>query len=46
MRQYAADEWEVLATARQPEKSEELRKLAGAKKNLRILELEIASDEW
>lgn len=44
-RQYAADGWEVLATARQPEKSEELKKLAGAKKNVRILELDIASDE-
>ena len=45
VRQYAADEWEVLATARQPEKSEELKKLAGAKKNVRILGLEIVSDE-
>jgi NAD(P)-dependent dehydrogenase (short-subunit alcohol dehydrogenase family) len=41
-RQYAADGWEVLATARQPEKSEELKKLAGAHSKLTLHALNIA----
>ena len=45
VRQYAADGWEVLATARQPEKSEELKKLAGANSKNILVALDIVSDE-
>jgi NAD(P)-dependent dehydrogenase (short-subunit alcohol dehydrogenase family) len=44
-RQYAADGWEVIATARQLKKSEELRKLQEAHTNVKAQELDIASDE-
>ena len=44
-RQYAVDGWQVIATARQPEKSEELRKLSAAHCSLSPQELDIASDE-
>lgn len=44
-RQYAADGWEVIATARQPEKSDGLRQLKESHKNLRAYALDIASDE-
>ncbi len=43
-RQYAADGWEVIATARQPEKGEELKKLSKTQKKLRIQALDIAND--
>lgn len=42
-RQYAADGWEVLATARDPKSSEELRRLAKNKK-ASLHELDVASD--
>jgi NAD(P)-dependent dehydrogenase (short-subunit alcohol dehydrogenase family) len=44
-RQYAADGWEVLATARQPEKSEELTKLIRKYSNLILHTLDIANGE-
>ena len=44
-RQYASDGWEVIGTTRQAEKSDELRKVAGAHGNLRVQALDIASNE-
>ncbi len=44
-RQYVADGWDVMATTRQPGKSEALKKLASEHKNLRVQALEITSDE-
>jgi NAD(P)-dependent dehydrogenase (short-subunit alcohol dehydrogenase family) len=44
-RQYAADGWEVYATAREPEKSEELRELAGEHSNVKVKELDIAKKQ-
>ncbi len=45
VRQYAADGWEVLATARQPEKSEELKKLAVEHSKISLHALDIADDK-
>ncbi len=44
-RQYAADRWEVIATARQPEKSEELKKLESTHRKLQVQALDVASEE-
>ncbi|HEY4979384.1 MAG TPA: SDR family oxidoreductase [Candidatus Acidoferrum sp.] len=44
-RQYAADGWEVFGTARQPEKSEELNKLADEHSNVKLHALDITDDE-
>jgi len=44
-RQYAADGWEVFATARLPKKSAELSKLAERHSNLRVHTLNITDDE-
>lgn len=44
-RQYAADGWEVIATARQPERSEELRRLKASRTKLNVRALDIVSDE-
>ncbi len=44
-RQYAAEGWEVIATARQPEKSEELCKLAGENSKITLRALDITNDE-
>ena len=45
VRQYAADGWEVIATAREPEKSDALGKLAGANEQVKLQALDITSDE-
>jgi NAD(P)-dependent dehydrogenase (short-subunit alcohol dehydrogenase family) len=45
VRQYAADGWNVVATARQPEKSEGLQKLARAHTNFKFHALDITDDE-
>ncbi len=44
-RQYAANGWEVLATARHPEKSEELKKLATAHSKISLYALDLISDK-
>ncbi len=44
-RQYAEDGWEVFATARQPEKSAELKKLAAAHSKTSLHVLDIADDQ-
>jgi NAD(P)-dependent dehydrogenase (short-subunit alcohol dehydrogenase family) len=43
-RQYAADGWDVIATARNPESSEELQQLA-KNKNVSLPALDVTSDE-
>ena len=43
-RQYAADGWDVIATARNPKSSEELQQLA-KNKNVSLHSLDVASDE-
>jgi NAD(P)-dependent dehydrogenase (short-subunit alcohol dehydrogenase family) len=45
VRQYATDGWEVLATARQPDKSEELKKLAGANSKISLYALDLVCDQ-
>jgi NAD(P)-dependent dehydrogenase (short-subunit alcohol dehydrogenase family) len=44
-RQYAADAWQTIATARQIEKAKELRQIAATHTNLILLELDIAAEE-
>jgi len=44
-RQYAADGWEVIAMARQLEKSGELRRLKTLRANMSVHGLDITSDE-
>jgi NAD(P)-dependent dehydrogenase (short-subunit alcohol dehydrogenase family) len=44
-KQYAADGWQTLATARQPEKADALQQLASKHSNLVLHELNIADDE-
>ena len=44
-RQYTSDGWEVIATARQLEKSEELRRLKVSHANISVHGLDITSDE-
>jgi NAD(P)-dependent dehydrogenase (short-subunit alcohol dehydrogenase family) len=44
-RQYVGEGWEVLATARKPEKSEELKKLSGADSRITLHALDIAKHE-
>jgi NAD(P)-dependent dehydrogenase (short-subunit alcohol dehydrogenase family) len=45
VRQYAADGWNVVATARKPEESEALRTLSAGHTNLTPLALDITDDE-
>ena len=44
-RQYAVDGWEVIATARQPERSEELRRLKSSHARVIAHALDVASDK-
>ncbi len=43
-RQYAADDWEVVATTRTAGRSEELRELAKSYQGLKVYELDVADD--
>jgi NAD(P)-dependent dehydrogenase (short-subunit alcohol dehydrogenase family) len=45
VRQYAADGWEVLAAAREPQKAKELKGLAKARKNISLHAVDIAKEE-
>ena len=44
-RQYAADGWDVIATSRNPEKSEELQQLQKKNKKMSLQALDVTSDE-
>jgi NAD(P)-dependent dehydrogenase (short-subunit alcohol dehydrogenase family) len=44
-RQYAADGWDVIATSRNPEESEELQQLQGKNKKVSLPALDVASDK-
>ncbi|MGB8323162.1 MAG: SDR family oxidoreductase [Candidatus Acidiferrum sp.] len=45
VRQYAADDWEVLGAAREPQKAKELKGLAEAYKNISLHAVDIANEE-